>query len=293
MVGELRVESRSVPETHARQATHPESLVERDERFVATEVDHVRALEQSKHAADQLGTDSAPLELGKYLQERDERAERTVPDGGDEPDHAAGRALAGEDDVVAALEHDEVAFGRRSRRPVREEPGEISRTEALERGLVRDHGRTVAARSATLRLVTDTLAHRLVVLGAVALLAAVSALAFSERLPEEDSSAFTSAPAPAGWNTAFAGSRGPVGDAQRTTCGQVLAAESVGVTHPVLPCGVKVVLRNGETQVLTEVIDNALVEPGRQLEVTETLAGMLGIDGTVEVEWRFATEASS
>lgn len=139
---------------------------------------------------------------------------------------------------------------------------------------------------------TETLPQRLVVLGAVALLAAVSALALVERLPDEESAAFTSAPAPAGWNTAFAGSRGPAGDAQRTTCGQVLAAESVGVTHPVLPCGAKVVLRHGETQVLTEVIDNALVEPGRQLEVTEALAGRLGIDGTVEVEWRFAVEAS-
>jgi hypothetical protein len=141
--------------------------------------------------------------------------------------------------------------------------------------------------------VTQTLIQRLVVLGAVALLAAVSALAFMERLPDDDDATFTSARAPAGWNTAFAGSRGPVGDAQRTTCGQVLAAESLGVTHPVLPCGVKVVVRNGETQVLTEVIDNALVEPGRQLEVTQRLAGVLGIEGTVEVEWRFATEATS
>jgi hypothetical protein len=60
----------------------------------------------------------------------------------------------------------------------------------------------------------------------------------------------------------------------------------------VLPCGAKVVLRHGETQVLTEVIDNTLVEPGRQLEVTQALAERLGIDGTVEVEWRFAVEAS-
>jgi hypothetical protein len=139
---------------------------------------------------------------------------------------------------------------------------------------------------------TETLPQRLVVLGAVALLAAVSALALVERLPDDGSTAFTSAPAPAGWNTAFAGSRGSAGDAQRTTCGQVLAAESVGVTHPVLPCGAKVVLRHGETQVLTEVIDNTLVEPGRQLEVTQALAERLGIDGTVEVEWRFAVEAS-
>jgi hypothetical protein len=138
--------------------------------------------------------------------------------------------------------------------------------------------------------VTETFAQRLVLLGAVALLAAVSALAFVERVPDDDASAITSAPAPAGWNTAFAGSRGAVGDAQRTTCGQVLAPESLGVTHPVLPCGVKVVVRRRGTQVLTEVIDNALVEPGRQLEVTQTLARMLGIEGTVEVEWRFATE---
>jgi hypothetical protein len=141
--------------------------------------------------------------------------------------------------------------------------------------------------------VPDSLVQRLALLGAVALLAAVAALAFIERVVDDDATAITSAPAPAGWNTAFAGSRGPVGDAQRTTCGQVLAPESLGVTHPVLPCGVKVVVRRRGTQVLTEVIDNALVEPGRQLEVTDTLAGMLGIEGTVEVEWRFATEATS
>ena len=41
------------------------------------------------------------------------------------------------------------------------------------------------------------------------------------------------------------------------------------------------------------MIDNALVEPGRQLEVTEELAKMLGIDGTVELEWRFATTSGN
>ena len=139
---------------------------------------------------------------------------------------------------------------------------------------------------------TQSLPQRLVLLAGVALFAAVSALAVVERRAQDEGSAsLTSAPAPAGWNTAFAGSRGPAGDAQRTTCGQVLAPESLGVTHPVLPCGAKVVLRTGNTQVLTEVIDNALVEPGRQLEVTQALAALLGLDGTVEIEWRFATEA--
>jgi predicted RNA-binding Zn-ribbon protein involved in translation (DUF1610 family) len=142
--------------------------------------------------------------------------------------------------------------------------------------------------------VPTVLGQRLVILAAVALLAAISAAAIVEqRVADEGAAALTSAPAPAGWNIAFAGSRGATGDAQRTTCGQVLAPESLGVTHPVLPCGAKVILRSGDTQVLTEVIDNALVEPGRQLEVTDALAAMLGIDGTVELEWRFATSVSS
>ena len=50
-------------------------------------------------------------------------------------------------------------------------------------------------------------------------------------------------------------------------------------------------LRNGEALVLSEVIDNALVEPGRQLEVTEALARLLDLEETAEIEWRFATEA--
>lgn len=138
------------------------------------------------------------------------------------------------------------------------------------------------------------LAQRIAVLAAVALIAAVAAMAIvSQRGTDEGAAALTSAPAPAGWNIAFAGSRGPAGDAERTTCGQVLAPQSLGVTHPVLPCGAKVILRSGDRQVLTEVIDNALVEPGRQLEVTDALAKMLGIDGTVELEWRFATSSGS
>jgi hypothetical protein len=138
----------------------------------------------------------------------------------------------------------------------------------------------------------EILGQRLVVLGAVALLGAVVALAIVERRSQDDRGSLTSAVAPAGWNTAFAGSRGPAGDAQRTTCGQVLDEASLGVTHPVLPCGAKVVLRNGDRQVLSEVIDNSLVEAGRQLEVTEALGQMLSLGETAEIEWRFATDAS-
>ena len=139
-----------------------------------------------------------------------------------------------------------------------------------------------------------SLEERLVLLAAVAFLAAVAAVALVQQRSENEGPApFASAPAPDDWNTAFAGSRGAPGDAQRTSCGQVLTRRSLGVTHPVLPCGAKLVLRDGDTQVLTAIIDHRLVQPGRQLELTPALARMLGIEGTQEIEWRFATEATS
>jgi hypothetical protein len=140
---------------------------------------------------------------------------------------------------------------------------------------------------------SDVLAQRLLTLAAVALVGAVVALAIVERRAQDGGRpGLTSAAAPSGWYAAFAGSRGPAGDAQRTTCGQVLADGSLGVTHPVLPCGAKVVLRKGDTQVLTEVIDNTLVEAGRQLEVTDALGRLLDLDQTAEIEWRYASATS-
>jgi hypothetical protein len=139
----------------------------------------------------------------------------------------------------------------------------------------------------------DALAQRLVLLGAIALLGSLVALAIVDYRSRDDRPAsLVGAAAPAGWNTAFAGSRGAAGDAQRTTCGQVLAPDSLGVTHPVLPCGTKVFLRHRDRQVLTEIIDNSLVVAGRQLEVTEALGQVLDLEDTAEIEWRFATEAS-
>lgn len=138
----------------------------------------------------------------------------------------------------------------------------------------------------------DSFAQRLVLLGAVAVLAGALALAAVEGLEADSGTRLTGAAAPSGWYIAFAGSRGPAGDAQQTTCGQILSSESLGITHPVLPCGTKLVLRREDTQVLSEVIDNVLVEGGRELEVTEGLAEMLGLEGTAEIEWRFAAETS-
>jgi len=91
-----------------------------------------------------------------------------------------------------------------------------------------------------------------------------------------------------GWYEALAAPRPPGDDAERTSCGLVLTARSLGVTHPVLPCGAKVLIRYGDETVLTEVIDNELAATGRQFELTRALAQLVGLDGTQEVEWRYA-----
>jgi hypothetical protein len=94
------------------------------------------------------------------------------------------------------------------------------------------------------------------------------------------------------WFDALAASRGPAGDAERTTCGLILTHASLGVSDPVLPCGAKLVVRFGDRSFLTEVIDNRLKASGRQFEVTERLAEEMGLDGTQRVEWRFASRRS-
>lgn len=131
--------------------------------------------------------------------------------------------------------------------------------------------------------------ERLAALTALAFLAALVAIAVIERGNRTTPVAEGAAAPGGGWYAALAGARGAVGDAERTSCGLVLTGRSLGVTHPVLPCGAKLLVRFGEDTVLTEVIDNRLDSTGRQFELTEALARRIGLDGTQQVEWRFVT----
>ena len=132
--------------------------------------------------------------------------------------------------------------------------------------------------------------QRTVALAAIALLAGVGALALTNDGESGDGSEALDAAtvAETGWYSALAGSRGAPSDAERTTCRSILTPRSLGVTHAVLPCGAKVVIAYGGTEVLTEVIDNRMKRPGRQFELTEALSQRLGIDGTQQIRWRFA-----
>lgn len=143
---------------------------------------------------------------------------------------------------------------------------------------------------------TAAVAQRLLGLAAVALLGGVIAAAVVERRSDGGNATRVprSAIAPGGgWFSALAASRGQAGDAERTSCALILTGKSYGVTHPVLPCGAKLVLRFGGQTVLTEVIDNRLKSAGRQFELTERLAGELGLDGTQQIDWRFAARPAA
>ena len=131
--------------------------------------------------------------------------------------------------------------------------------------------------------------QRTVALAAIALLAGVAALALTnDGEGSRGDTVGAVSVAETSWYSALAGSRGAARDAERTTCRRILTARSLGVSHAVLPCGAKIVIAYGGTEVLTEVIDNRMKRPGRQFELTEPLAQRLGIDGTQAIRWRFA-----
>lgn len=124
---------------------------------------------------------------------------------------------------------------------------------------------------------------RAVALAGVALCALAVALAISQRSSTEEA-----LPEGAGqWYPALAAPYTPSKPA-KSACGVTIGAKTEGVAHAVLPCGVKIYLRYGGREVLTQVIDRGGVAPGREFDVTQALAKVLRLQGTQPLEWRFA-----
>jgi rare lipoprotein A (peptidoglycan hydrolase) len=121
-------------------------------------------------------------------------------------------------------------------------------------------------------------------LAAVALLVGLAALALAHRsrgheaVPSGVGSYYTSRAAP----------YGPTPSHRRTACGEAFTAQLEGVAHPTLPCGVKIYIRFGGKQVLTEVVDRGPNVPGRDFDVTKGLADRIGLHGTQTIHWRYA-----
>ena len=121
------------------------------------------------------------------------------------------------------------------------------------------------------------------VLAGIALLALALALVFS---PLFHHKAKSSSAAP--WYTALAAPYAGSAGSAKTACGRVIGSATIGVAHPVLPCGAKLEIAFGGKHVFARVIDRAPSVPGHTFDLTLGLARMLGIHGTQTIRWRFA-----
>jgi hypothetical protein len=132
--------------------------------------------------------------------------------------------------------------------------------------------------------------QRAVALVGAALLAALLALAVADRTGSSPSAEGLpeAVGAPGGdWYGALAGvGRGAL--PRESACGYRLTAKTLGVAHPVLPCGAKVYVAFGGKRALTQVVDRGPAAPGRELDLTPALAKLLGLHGIRRVDWAFA-----
>jgi rare lipoprotein A (peptidoglycan hydrolase) len=119
------------------------------------------------------------------------------------------------------------------------------------------------------------------------LLAAVAALALA-RLDDAGGAEVTVIPTGPRWQEAMASTWGPGSYGQETACGAQLTPETRGLTHPVLPCGVELLLSFQGKTVQAEVLDRGPHEGNAEFELTAALASDLGFSGTQRVRWRFA-----
>ncbi|HYZ18429.1 MAG TPA: hypothetical protein VE615_02695 [Gaiellaceae bacterium] len=136
-------------------------------------------------------------------------------------------------------------------------------------------------------------AQRQVAIAAVALLAVVVGLAVATRDGGSSTSDLPEAiPAPGGgWYHARAAASGrALEPGGRTQCGYEVTGNTMGVAHPVLPCGVKLYIGYKDKEVLTQVIARGPEEPSLQFGLTDALARELEADGPVTIRYRFVRE---
>ena len=91
------------------------------------------------------------------------------------------------------------------------------------------------------------------------------------------------------WEEATVGVLRPGAYARETSCGVRLDSGTLGVAHPLLPCGVDLVLAGNDTEIRTEVVERAPVSTaGPDFELTRALAQELGVEREGTIRWRFA-----
>lgn len=128
------------------------------------------------------------------------------------------------------------------------------------------------------------LARRQAALAGVALVGALGAIALSRVGDDSDAA---SPPTPvAQWETASVGTFEPT--AEPTTCEVTVKAQTVGIAHPVLPCGAKLFVEYQGRAVQADVVAQGPVDAGLAFDLSPALAQLLGVTEEATIRWRFA-----
>jgi rare lipoprotein A (peptidoglycan hydrolase) len=138
--------------------------------------------------------------------------------------------------------------------------------------------------------VSPALAQREAALAAVAVLALVVALALGAvtgRADAGDGEEREQTELAGDWYGALAAPYAFEEGAETTACGIDIGPRTMGVAHPVLPCGAKIVLEYEGTRVLTQVIDRGPDVPGREFDISRPLAQELKLQGIQPIRWQF------
>jgi hypothetical protein len=132
------------------------------------------------------------------------------------------------------------------------------------------------------------LVRRQAALAGIALLAALAALGLARSDEQTRGENVVVVPGGARWQEAAASVWSPASDRQETACGVEVTPETRGLTHPVLPCGVELLVSFEGKTAQAEVVDRGPHGGSAELELTEALARELGFSGTQRIRWRFA-----
>ena len=133
---------------------------------------------------------------------------------------------------------------------------------------------------------SPALLQRQAALAAGALLATLAVLAFGDR--EEATAPLPPVEADVEWERADVGVLRARAYSRATACGIVLDSGTLGVAHPLLPCGVDLVVSVAGKEIRTEVVERGAVRHGHEFELTRGLAEELGVSGEGTIRWRFA-----
>ncbi len=132
------------------------------------------------------------------------------------------------------------------------------------------------------------LAQREVGLLCVAVIAIAVSLAITTR--DKHKAEAAALPPPVGSYTALLAASGPRAVGTKTRCGVVIGTQTMGISSPVLACGVRLYLTYRGRHVLAAVIGRGPSAPGAEFAVTPALSHKLGLTGVKRVRWSYAAE---